>query len=79
MGGHRTPGVHRPDAQNRRTDLSRAKTWIANTAPATMADHIRQAHAFFRHRTPDQMLATAAPWSSSSLPGDDGQDFWPAA
>lgn len=44
------------------------KRAIANTAPATMADRIRQAHAFFRHHSPDQMLATAAPWSSPWLP-----------
>jgi hypothetical protein len=33
-----------------------------------MADRVRQAHAFFRHRTPDQMLVTAAPWGSPWLP-----------
>jgi transposase len=55
------------------------KRWIANTAPATMADRIRQAQAFFRHRTPDQMLATAAPWSSPWLPQSYGQDFDEAA
>jgi hypothetical protein len=33
-----------------------------------MADRVRQAHAFFRHRTPDQMLVTAAPWNSPWLP-----------
>lgn len=41
---------------------------IANTAPASMADRLRQAHAFFRHRTPEQMLATTAPWTSAWLP-----------
>jgi hypothetical protein len=35
---------------------------------------VRQAHAFFRHRTPDQMLVTAAPWSSPWLPEGYGQD-----
>jgi transposase len=44
------------------------KNWIANTAPATMADRIKQAHAFFRHRTPEQMLAATAPWTSPWLP-----------
>jgi predicted protein tyrosine phosphatase len=34
---------------------------------------------FFRHRTPDQMLVTAAPWSSPWLPEGYGQDFWKAA
>lgn len=55
------------------------KTWIANTAPATMADRIRQAHAFFRNRTCEQNLTTAAPWTSPWLPQGYGQDFWPAA
>lgn len=44
-----------------------------------MADRVRQAHAFFRHRTPDQMLVTAAPWSSPWLPEGYGQDYWKAA
>ncbi len=51
------------------------KTWIANTAPATMADRVRQAHAFFRHRTPAQMLTTTAPWTSPWLPDGYGQDL----
>jgi hypothetical protein len=44
-----------------------------------MADRVRQAHAFFPHRTPDQMLVTAAPWNSPWLPEGYGQDFWKAA
>lgn len=44
------------------------KNAIANTAPASMADRIRQAHAFFRHRTPEQMLTATAPWTSPWLP-----------
>ena len=40
-----------------------------------MADRVRQAHAFFRHRTPDQMLVTAGPWNSPWLPEGYGQDF----
>lgn len=55
------------------------KRAIANTAPASMADRIRQAHAYFRHHTPDQMLTTAAPWSSPWLPESYGQDFEQAA
>lgn len=55
------------------------KQHIANTAPATMADRVRQAHAFFRNRTPAQNLATAAPWTSPWLPEGYGQDFWPSA
>lgn len=49
------------------------KQHIANTAPATMADRIRQAHAFFRHRTQQQNLTTAAPWTSPWLPEGYGQ------
>jgi transposase len=55
------------------------KQYIANTALATMADRVRQAHAFFRNRTPDQNLITTAPWTSPWLPQDYGQDFWPGA
>jgi transposase len=55
------------------------KTWISNTAPATIADRVRQAHAFFRHHTPAQMLTTTAPWTSPWLPDGYGQDFWPGA
>lgn len=55
------------------------KAHIANTAPATIADRVRQAHAFFRSRTRDQNLTTAAPWTSPWLPEGYGQDFWPGA
>jgi transposase len=55
------------------------KRAIANTAPATMADRVRQAQAFFRHHSPDEMLATAAPWSSPWLPEGYGHDIWKTA
>lgn len=55
------------------------KRAIANTAPVTMTDRVRQARAFFRHHSPDQMLATAAPWSSPWLPEGYEQDFKRAA
>jgi transposase len=55
------------------------KQWIANTAPATMADRVRQTHAYFRGRTSQQTLTTAAPWTSPWLPQGFGQDFWPGA
>jgi transposase len=51
------------------------KQHIANTAPATMANRIRQADAFFRNRTSDQNLTTAAPWTSPWLPEGYGQDL----
>jgi len=40
---------------------------------------LRQVHAFFRHRTDQQMLHTAAPCSSPWLPDGYGQDFREAA
>jgi transposase len=55
------------------------KQHIANTAPATMADRIRQAHVFFRNRSSDQNLTATAPWTSSWLPETYGQNFWPGA
>ncbi|GAA2717653.1 IS630 family transposase [Actinoplanes palleronii] len=51
------------------------KRTIANTAPATMADRVRQAHAFFQHRTDTDNLTTAAPWTSPWLPEGYGQHF----
>jgi len=51
------------------------KQWIANTAPATVADRVRQTHAYFRNRTDEQTLTTAAPWTSPWLPKGYGQDF----
>jgi transposase len=55
------------------------KQWIANTAPATMTDRVRQTHAFFRNRTTEQTLTTTAPWTSPWLPEGYGQDFWSRA
>jgi len=55
------------------------KHHLANTAPARMADRVRQAHAYFRGRTTTQMLTTAAPWTSPWLPEGFGQHFWPGA
>jgi transposase len=43
------------------------KTDLANTA-VTWTERIHQARVFFRQRAPDQMLTTAAPWSSPWLP-----------
>jgi transposase len=51
------------------------KPWIANTAPATITDRVRQAHAFFRTRTPAQMLTATAPWTSPWLPHGYGQEL----
>jgi hypothetical protein len=40
---------------------------------------LRQIHAFFRARSPDQMLDTAAPWTNPRLPPGYEQNFWNAA
>jgi transposase len=50
------------------------KAQLANTA-VTWTDRIHQARVFFRQRTPQQMLTTAAPWSSPWLPRSYAQNF----
>ena len=40
---------------------------------------LRQIRSFFRNRSPDQMLAIAAPWTSPWLPPRYEQDFWNGA
>jgi len=55
------------------------KAWLANSPTLTMAGRIRQVHAFFRQRSPTQMLATAAPHSSPWLPEGYGQNIRQAA
>ncbi|HEY2125740.1 MAG TPA: IS630 family transposase [Streptosporangiaceae bacterium] len=54
------------------------KNYVANTA-VTWPGRLRQVHAFFRARSPDQLLATAAPWTSPWLPPGYEQNFWNAA
>jgi hypothetical protein len=44
------------------------KAWLANTPTLTIQGRSRQAHTFFRQRSPTQLLATAAPHSSPWLP-----------
>jgi transposase len=55
------------------------KAWLANSPTLTIQGRVRQVHAFFRGRTPDQFLATAAPHSSPWLPDGYGQNFRQAA
>ena len=55
------------------------KAWLANTPTLTIQGRVRQVHAFFRQRTPAQLLATAAPRSSPWLPEGYGQHFRQAA
>lgn len=54
------------------------KAHIANTA-VTWPGRLRQAHAFFRQRSPTQMLTTAAPGTSPWLPKNYAQNFRQAA
>ena len=54
------------------------KNHVANTA-VSWPSRVRQIHSFFRVRSPDQMLATAAPWTSPWLPPSYGQNFWNGA
>jgi hypothetical protein len=55
------------------------KAWLANSPTLTIQGRIRQVHAFFRQRTPAQMLTTAAPRSSPWLPKGYMQNFRQAA
>ena len=54
------------------------KNYVANTA-VSWPGRLRQIHSFFHNRSPDQMLATAAPWTSPWLPPGYEQNFWNAA
>jgi transposase len=55
------------------------KAHLANSPTPTMAGRIRQVHAFFRQRSPRDLLETAAPHSSPWLPDGHGQNFQEAA
>jgi hypothetical protein len=55
------------------------KAYLANSPTLTMAGRLRQVHAFFRHRTLEQMLHTPAPHSSPWLPDGYGQHCYQAA
>ena len=54
------------------------KNYVANTA-MTWPGRLRQIHSFSRVRSPDQMLDTAAPWTSPWLPPGYEQNFWNTA
>ena len=47
--------------------------------PAGNEIPLRDRPRFFRNRSPDRMLATAAPWTSPWLPPGYEQNFWHAA
>jgi transposase len=55
------------------------KAWLANTPTLTIQGRVRQVHAFFRARSPTQILTTAAPPSSPWLPEGYMQNFRQAA
>jgi len=55
------------------------KAWLANSPTLTIQGRLRQVHAFFRARSPAQLLATAAPASSPWLPEGYVQNFRQAA
>jgi transposase len=55
------------------------KAWLANSPTLTIQGRVRQVHAFFRARSPAQILATAAPTSSPWLPEGYVQNFRQAA
>jgi transposase len=55
------------------------KAWLANSPTLTIQGRVRQVHAFFRARSPAQMLATAAPNNSPWLPTGYEQNFRQAA
>jgi len=55
------------------------KAWLANSPTLTIQGRVRQVHAFFRQRSPAQLLATAVPSSSPWLPQEYVQNFRPAA
>ena len=50
------------------------KNYVANTA-VSWPGRLQQIHAFFRSRSPDKMLATAAPWTSPWLPPVTSRTF----
>jgi transposase len=55
------------------------KAWLATSPTLTIQGRLRQMHAFFRQRSPTQILATAAPSSSPWMPEGYMQNFREAA
>jgi hypothetical protein len=62
-----------------RAPADRADRRAAGPPRVTWPGRLRQIHSFFRNRSPGQMLATAAPWTSPWLPPGYEQNFWNAA
>ncbi len=44
------------------------KAWLANTPDLAIQGRVRQVHAFFRQRSPTQLLATDAPTTHRGCP-----------
>ena len=63
-----------PDGNPAERIWAALKNYVANTA-VTWPRRLRQIHSFFRNRSPDQMLATTAPWTSPWLPPGYEQNF----
>jgi Winged helix-turn helix len=59
--------------------LASVRAWLANSPTLTIQGRVRQVHAFFRARTPAQMLTTAMPSSSPWLPDGYEHNFRSAA
>lgn len=57
---------------------ARPKNYAANTA-VSWPGRLGRIHSFFRARSPDEMLATAVPWTSPWLPQGYEQNFRNAA
>jgi transposase len=55
------------------------QAWLANSPTLTIQGRVRQVHAFFRARSPAQLLVTAAPSSSLWLPEGYTPNFRQAA
>jgi transposase len=55
------------------------KAWLATSPTLTIQGRLRQVHAFFRQRSPTQILATAAPSSSPWMPEGYMQNLREAA
>jgi hypothetical protein len=72
-------GPLQPPRQPGRAQLGALKAYLANSPTPTMAGRIRQVHAFFRARSPAQLLVTAAPDNSPWLPDRYGQNLREAA
>jgi hypothetical protein len=81
-GGHRQgrqpPGRSAHDNPVERI-WATLKAWLANSPTSTIQGRVRQVHAFFRARSPAQLLTTASPHSSPWLPEGYMQNFRQAA